>query len=383
MAKYSLDNVEIQGFRGLKVLRLDDLGLINILVGENNCGKTSVLEALSILCNADDPNEWIRMAGRRDFGWLDETRLITIRFAFFKSQSDVLSDRMDKLSCQMKCRGTLPIRSLRVELNDIRRVYDKNNPTSFFEQSEQLDPDSQSNDIVKGIEILHHIEIMNRSDQGVESEIMKYTTPIRIWDWGFIDLLSNNTHFSNKSVSITPFSHHIHSVQMNFMSRNAFAETGLRTKDLLKVFDPGVIDIQLAAFLTDRATLYIKHEVLGIAPITVFGDGMRRAALIANALIQLKSGGVLLIDEVEAGIHVNALKKVFTWLVNAARELNVQVFVTTHSLEALDAILASTSDHLDDTVAYHLTPSANETRVKRFSGELLNRIRGENGLDVR
>ena len=45
MSGYSLDNVTIDGFRGLRDLRLDDLGLINVLVGPNNCGKTSVLEA--------------------------------------------------------------------------------------------------------------------------------------------------------------------------------------------------------------------------------------------------------------------------------------------------------------------------------------------------
>jgi AAA15 family ATPase/GTPase len=49
MPRYSLDSVTIDGFRGLRNLRLDNLGLINILVGPNNCGKTSVLEALSTM----------------------------------------------------------------------------------------------------------------------------------------------------------------------------------------------------------------------------------------------------------------------------------------------------------------------------------------------
>ena len=48
MSNYSLDSVSINGFRGLKDLRLDGLGLINVVVGKNNSGKTSVLEAISI-----------------------------------------------------------------------------------------------------------------------------------------------------------------------------------------------------------------------------------------------------------------------------------------------------------------------------------------------
>ena len=323
------------------------------------------------------------MAGRRDFGWLDETRLITIRFAFFKSQPDFLSEGIETLTCRMKCEGKYPIRSLRVELKDLFRIYDKKNPGTFYDEPKRLDPFSPSNDILKGIEIKHYIESVNSTTNESESNLKHSTVPTIIWDRGFIDTISNHVYSSSKSASITPVSHHLHHVQVYFKSMTAFDESVLQTKDLLQIFDPDVIDIQLASFLTNRATLYINHKELGIAPLTVFGDGMRRAALIAGALIHLQGGGVLLIDEIEAGIHVKALKKVFAWLVNAARELNVQVFVTTHSLEALDAIVATSSDHLEDTVAYHLSPSANETRVKRYSGELLNRIRGERGLDVR
>src|SRR5438034_11209422 len=82
MPKLSLGNVTIDGFRGLRHLRLDGLGRLNILVGENNSGKTSVLEALSILCNAFEPYEWVSMVRRRDFGRLDETRIQSLRWCF-------------------------------------------------------------------------------------------------------------------------------------------------------------------------------------------------------------------------------------------------------------------------------------------------------------
>jgi hypothetical protein len=82
MPKYSLENVMIDGFRGLRQLRLNGLGQINIVVGENNSGKTSVLEALSILCNAFDPYEWLSVVRRRDFGRLDETPIQSLRWCF-------------------------------------------------------------------------------------------------------------------------------------------------------------------------------------------------------------------------------------------------------------------------------------------------------------
>jgi len=55
MTQLPFEKVFIDGFRGLRNLELDGLGPINILVGGNNSGKTSVLEALSIACNPFEP----------------------------------------------------------------------------------------------------------------------------------------------------------------------------------------------------------------------------------------------------------------------------------------------------------------------------------------
>jgi len=54
-----LDNLTIHRFRGLRDLALQELGQINLLVGANNSGKTSVLEAISTYCRPLDPLEWL------------------------------------------------------------------------------------------------------------------------------------------------------------------------------------------------------------------------------------------------------------------------------------------------------------------------------------
>ena len=38
--------IHIKAYRGLKDIALDELGRVNIIVGENNTGKTSILEAI-------------------------------------------------------------------------------------------------------------------------------------------------------------------------------------------------------------------------------------------------------------------------------------------------------------------------------------------------
>ena len=104
---------------------------------------------------------------------------------------------------------------------------------------------------------------------------------------------------------------------------------------------------------------------------------MRRAVLLASTLPSLQGGGVLLIDEIETGIHVSALGRVFAWLTNAARDLGVQVVATTHSLEAVDAMAVSSRNGLPDLVTFHLDQTEHETKTKRINEDLLVRIRRE------
>lgn len=64
--KRHLNNLTIHQFRGLRQLELRELGGVNLLVGVNNAGKTSVLEAISTYCRPLDPLEWLNTARRRE-----------------------------------------------------------------------------------------------------------------------------------------------------------------------------------------------------------------------------------------------------------------------------------------------------------------------------
>ncbi|WP_374631681.1 ATP/GTP-binding protein [Ferrovibrio sp.] len=66
------------------------------------------------------------------------------------------------------------------------------------------------------------------------------------------------------------------------------------------------------------------------------GDGMTRLLGIALALVNARDG-VLLIDEIENGIHYSVQGKLWQLIVNAAKRLNVQVFATTHSFDCIEA----------------------------------------------
>jgi hypothetical protein len=63
---WPIRDLSIERFRGLRDLHLDELGQINLFVGPNNSGKTSVLEALSLYCAPLEPWSWITLSGRRE-----------------------------------------------------------------------------------------------------------------------------------------------------------------------------------------------------------------------------------------------------------------------------------------------------------------------------
>lgn len=78
----NIDNLTIHRFRGLRDLILEDLGQINVLVGVNNSGKTSVLEAISTYCNPLDILEWINTAWRREIKSSRKSKLESLKWLF-------------------------------------------------------------------------------------------------------------------------------------------------------------------------------------------------------------------------------------------------------------------------------------------------------------
>src|SRR5713226_8858427 len=61
-----IDEFTIHHFRGMREAKFETLGQINLLIGSNNSGKTSVLEALSVFCDPLNPRTWSSVASARE-----------------------------------------------------------------------------------------------------------------------------------------------------------------------------------------------------------------------------------------------------------------------------------------------------------------------------
>ena len=117
-------------------------------------------------------------------------------------------------------------------------------------------------------------------------------------------------------------------------------------------------------------------------PLNMYGDGMKKAVLLISAVIKAQNG-VLLLDEFETAIHTSAMDKVFTWILKSCKKLNVQVFLTSHSKEAIDRILKCAPEIREDMAVYTLYKEETETSVRRLSAEKAIEVQDDMGLELR
>jgi predicted ATP-dependent endonuclease of OLD family len=371
---YHFTQFNIHQFRGFRHFSFDNLGRVNLLVGMNNSGKTSVLEAISLTCRSLDSMEWFATASRRG-----------IRQSFASPVIEALKwlfpQNRENGEIIMVAQGNFEVREVRATLTKMIAG------EAVLPVITDLEPAIDETDFNKGneehgkqglkIKVVRQLHSPDKLDQLYQEE--------QEFEWWenerFVRPQQTIEHTLPVSI-IMPFSHRIESIQIRQITRAKTEGTIEQVLNLIQRIDPNIEDLEILSSDGTRAWFYLQHKEIGLAPLNIFGEGIQRILAIALSLSSVQNG-VLLIEELEAGIHTSALKTVFSWLVEACRDYNVQLFATTHSLEALDAVLATVPDNSDEIVSYRLpNPLAGE-KLKRFGGNLLHRLRYERGLDVR
>ncbi|MCL1909654.1 MAG: AAA family ATPase, partial [Kiritimatiellaeota bacterium] len=61
-----IKQLNIHSFRGIRQLEINSMNHVNIIAGDNNCGKTSMLEAIMLIRNPSDITNVLRIARIRD-----------------------------------------------------------------------------------------------------------------------------------------------------------------------------------------------------------------------------------------------------------------------------------------------------------------------------
>ena len=137
---------------------------------------------------------------------------------------------------------------------------------------------------------------------------------------------------------VSPFEHLNRNIVNRIIKNDAYK---LICLNALQLFDPEIEDIMIfRSDVSNRPVEYLKHKRLGNMPLSTYGDGIKKVLVLANTIIGA-TDGILLIDEIETAIHRKYYNDIFRFIVKACRTFNVQVFITTHSIEAIDSLLAA------------------------------------------
>lgn len=99
--------------------------------------------------------------------------------------------------------------------------------------------------------------------------------------------------------------------------------------ELLRVVEPGIEKI--AATPGPGGGIFVRlRGTRERVPLGSFGEGTTRLFSLACNLISVQHG-LLLIDEIDTGLHVSTMTAMWRFLARAAERLDVQIFATTHS----------------------------------------------------
>jgi AAA15 family ATPase/GTPase len=112
------------------------------------------------------------------------------------------------------------------------------------------------------------------------------------------------------------------------------------------------------------------------------GDGMWRILAMVIAITQCKDG-VLLVDEIDTGLHHTVMYDMWKVLYSASQLLNVQVFATTHSYDCVASLAKVCMENAgeEEQIALHRIENGNPASVAYTQQQLI--AAADMGFEVR
>lgn len=333
-----LSSLVIKNFRALEDFSIPKLGRVNLIVGKNNSGKSSLLEALHIYAgNAKRVLlEQISASHEEKYRLKDGERIEQdIRLPF----EDYFTGRLfpatdDKpILIGESADGTGTLRIQRVFLSEKKEtVKDATGETSTHRRSILLKASlpGSTND-----ESITQVLFVSKEDRSgfftLDTLIQTYNTS---WDLG--DELPCS-FISTRFVSSNELAD-----EWDKIALTEYAEV---VKEALRIIAPEFENLAFVrhedAYPPARREFY-RSAMVKISssprpvPLKSLGDGMLRVLQLVLKVFPAK-GGFLLIDEFENGLHYSVQEKVLALLFELAQKHDIQIFATTHSWDCIES----------------------------------------------
>lgn len=280
-----LQSLTIKHFRGFRELNLVSLKRVNLILGQNNSGKTALLEALAVLLNGD--------------------------VSFLQS------------------------------LPSMFRSASNSRIQSGFSFGPSADPFwdwiYHNRDRSKSVEIHGSFERLGKSGVVLRHSSSPQTAPVEgsiVGSLPYITLVSvgGQSTGARRAHVFNTFPSDPQQDAIDF-NRVILRRRKKQVEDLLRKIEPRLLSVE--SLQTGPAPLlYADIGLSEMIPVTQLGQGFNRLLDIYSELVAAEAK-VLLIDEIENGLHHSVLETVWSGLFAAARELDVQIFATTHSWECV------------------------------------------------
>lgn len=358
-----ISNIDIKTFRGIHSLRLDDLAQINVLTGNNNCGKTSILEIIESFAAPESFMTW-RSLIRRDGG-----RIIFDGISYYEGFYDLFD--VNSTDKEIEYTMTMEGKTTKVLLS-AEEVEEELTESQYYEimdfaKNEEISDDS--------LHIVSKLKIKIEVDDKCVAQDSIYEEQLRFFPHDRVRQRKN-------IVYISPFRH---------TEGMLFLGDVLNIPDLyeemlgvLKDFDENILSINYSNDEGKRRGIYkiLSKSQKKALPLNVYGDGMKKAILLMSAVIKAENG-ILLLDEFETAIHTSAMDKVFRWILETCKKLNVQVFMTSHSKEAIEKILKCAPNLKNDIAVYTIYKDESGSSVRRLTAEKAIEVQDEMRLELR
>lgn len=300
-------SIKIENFRGIRSFTCDRLARVTLIVGRNNCGKTSLLEALMVLANRRTAQILPVLNNTRQ---LPTTRVADLDVAFLNPTKPLSIQTMDSEGVN---------RSVTVT-----RVAEEE--STFNTEQKEITPEQRYR--------LEQTFQDVRSDGNSTTGCVHFTEEPDGEAWS----LSYETANDGVGKSFTdPLLLFLPARGFDIMPKKLtqlFIERAEHVLvEPLQKFDSRIQNVRLV----DGKVMVGLEGQPRLLPFQVLGDGAFRLFVLLSALWACR-GGCVCIDEIDNGLHNSVQPLVWETLIRYAQEWDVQIIATSHHLDLLQAI---------------------------------------------
>jgi energy-coupling factor transporter ATP-binding protein EcfA2 len=333
-ARIVIRSVEIKALRGIQAGKLEDLSPLVVLVGPNGSGKSTVLEALLIGASPLPAEAALQVIRRHEAGGVGARWLLWRAGQEDGTAIDTALDSGFTRTCVLQLDRSRPPSEALINLQIMANGHSLSGGVVHADQSQSR--------VLQSTGFLPLGEL--RQVRLIEGYPSATQPPL-------YDLYSNAARHGRQSVG----------------------------KEVISEVLPAVRSVEI---LTEGAKpiVYLVFDQYSV-PATLCGDGV--ASLLRFSLELASGSGVALLEEPEVHQHPGAMRRTAQVILAAVRH-GIQVILTTHSLEFIDAIVAESSpQNLHQLSLYRLVLEDGTLRSSRLSGPDVALARGEIEDDLR